>query len=56
MAASGLLAITIPRQWGGVGADTQSYALGTEEMSVGYAETNDVQRFLIADQVFSEVK
>jgi len=56
MAASGLLGITIPGQWGGVGADTQSYALVMEEMSVGYTESNDVQRFLIADQVFSEVK
>ncbi|MGD9137871.1 MAG: acyl-CoA dehydrogenase family protein, partial [Desulfobacterales bacterium] len=35
MAARGLLGITIPEKWVGVGADTQSYALVMEEMSVG---------------------
>lgn len=42
MAASGLLGITIPEKWGGVGADTQSYALVMEEMSVGYAAVADL--------------
>ena len=42
MAARGLLGITIPEKWGGVGADTQSYALVMEEMSVGYAAVADL--------------
>ena len=42
MAARGLLGITIPEKWGGAGADTQSYALVMEEMSVGYAAVADL--------------
>lgn len=42
MVANGLLGITIPEEWGGVGADTQSYALVMEEMSVGYAAVADL--------------
>jgi len=42
MAANDLLGITIPEKWGGVGADTQSYALVMEEMSVGYAAVADL--------------
>jgi len=41
MAVQGLLGITIPEQWGGVGADTQSYALVMEELSWGYASISD---------------
>ena len=37
MARQGLLGITIPRDWGGAGADAVAYALVMEELSVGYA-------------------
>lgn len=42
MARQGLLGITIPEKWGGAGADTLSYALMMEELSVGYSSVADL--------------
>lgn len=42
LAEQGLLGITIPEEWGGAGADTQSYALIIEELSYGYASIADL--------------
>lgn len=42
MGRQGLLGITIPAKWGGAGADTLSYALVMEELSVGYASIADL--------------
>ena len=42
MARQGLLGITIPVKWGGAGADTLSYALVMEELSVGYSSVADL--------------
>ena len=42
MARQGLLGITIPKKWGGAGADTLSYALVMEELSVGYSSVADL--------------
>lgn len=42
LAEHGLLGITIPEEWGGAGADTQSYALIIEELSYGYASIADL--------------
>ena len=42
MGRQGLLGITIPDKWGGAGADTLSYALVMEELSVGYASIADL--------------
>ena len=42
LAQHGLLGITIPKEWGGAGADTQSYALIMEELSYGYASIADL--------------
>jgi len=42
LAEQGLLGITIPKEWGGAGADTQSYALIMEELSYGYASIADL--------------
>ena len=42
MGRQGLLGITIPGKWGGAGADTLSYALVMEELSVGYASIADL--------------
>lgn len=42
MAQQGLLGITIPAKWGGAGADTLSYALVMEELSVGCASVADL--------------
>jgi alkylation response protein AidB-like acyl-CoA dehydrogenase len=42
LAKQGLLGITIPEEWGGSGADTQSYALAMEELSYGYASIADL--------------
>ncbi len=41
MGRQGLLGITIPSEWGGVGADTVSYALVMEELSIGYSSIAD---------------
>lgn len=42
MAHQGLLGITIPPRWGGAGADTLSYAIVMEELSVGYTSVADL--------------
>ena len=42
LARQGLLGITIPRKWGGAGADTIAYALVMEELSVGYSSIADL--------------
>ena len=42
MGRQGLLGITIPPKWGGAGADTVSYALVMEELSVGYSSIADL--------------
>jgi alkylation response protein AidB-like acyl-CoA dehydrogenase len=42
LAQQGLLGITIPGKWGGAEADTLSYALVMEELSVGYASIADL--------------
>ncbi len=41
LAAAGLFGITVPEEWGGVGADALSYALVMEELSHGYASVAD---------------
>ena len=41
LARQGLLGITIPKKWGGAGADTIAYALVMEELSVGYSSIAD---------------
>ncbi|MBW2123923.1 MAG: acyl-CoA dehydrogenase family protein, partial [Deltaproteobacteria bacterium] len=41
MAQQRLLGITIPRDWGGAGLDTVSYALVMEELGWGYASIAD---------------
>jgi len=42
LAQQGLLGITIPGKWGGADADTVSYALAMEELSVGYSSIADL--------------
>lgn len=41
MAEEGLFGITIPKEWGGIGADTVSYAIVMEELAQGYASIAD---------------
>ncbi len=41
MVEEDLFGITIPKKWGGVGADTISYAIVMEELSWGYASVAD---------------
>lgn len=41
MVKEGLFGITIPKKWGGVDADTISYAIVMEELSWGYASVAD---------------
>jgi alkylation response protein AidB-like acyl-CoA dehydrogenase len=42
MGRQGLLGFTIPRAWGGAGADAVAYALVMEELSIGYASIADL--------------
>lgn len=41
MAEANLFGITIPKEWGGAGADTLSYAMVMEELAWGYASVAD---------------
>ncbi len=55
LAELGLLAVAIPQEWGGAGADNVSYALAMEEISRGCASTGvimSVNNSLYCDPVY----